>query len=165
MSVLLLHHYKVNQPSHAGVATPSCVLLHPAVQLALPDLYPTSIWHRSLLALNGSRMVKWETKLSIQNQKDCLFEWHHRGAFRMWHSLVENNWMLWALTNGLNTACAFHFTWTKNQTGKLTFFYLKKAEIEVKNCICWVQYIRASQIFWNNVSLKDTARSREGCLS
>lgn len=27
------------------------------------------LWHRSLLALNESRMAKWETKLSIQNHK------------------------------------------------------------------------------------------------
>lgn len=56
----------------AGVAAPLCVLLHSAVQLAVPDLHPMSIWHRSVLALNESRMVKWETKLSIQNHKTAF---------------------------------------------------------------------------------------------
>lgn len=56
----------------AGVAVPLCLLLHPAVQLAVPDLHSVSIWHRSLLTLNESRMVKWATKLSIQNHKTAF---------------------------------------------------------------------------------------------
>lgn len=56
----------------AGVAVPLCLLLHPAVQLAVPDLHSVSIWHRSLLTLNESRMVKWATKLSIQSHKTAF---------------------------------------------------------------------------------------------
>lgn len=115
---------------HADVAVPLCVLLHPAVQLAVPDLYPMSIWYRSLLALNDSRMAKWKTKLSIQYHKTTFLD-STIAAIKKWHYMVANYWMLWALKNVLNTDRAFQFIFYQKKNRKRMENFLKMSENKV----------------------------------
>ena len=144
----------------------------------MPDLYPVSIWHRSLLALNESRIAKWETKLSIQNHRAAVFvERHHRAAFKQWHSLVENNWKLWALENSLNTDHAFQFTFSKRKgkKKKKKNKFREWLKIKLWNALwyCWVRHIRAS--VWSKVyfeycatqndTLEEVWCSVGGCLN